>query len=155
MGMIPLLLVSPVLVAVAYYDLRYMRIPNSLVLMALAIFLLTLPLLPMSEITWRLGAAAAVFAIGFVVFALNLFGGGDIKMLSALMLFIPSQTYPIYGFAFSAAMLLGVFFVLTLRAAPWLQGSDWITIKSPGTFPMGISIALSGLAHPVLVSFVI
>jgi Flp pilus assembly protein protease CpaA len=34
MELLPLILLAPVLAAVAYFDLRYMRIPNALVLIA-------------------------------------------------------------------------------------------------------------------------
>ncbi len=80
------------------------------------------------------------------------FGGGDVKIMTVLMLFIPTSTLSVYGFGFSASMLLGVGFIVTLRSAPWLNGTEWVTIRARGTFPMGISIALSGLLHPFLVN---
>lgn len=150
MTLLPLILMSPILAAAAYHDMRYMRIPNILSLLALGLFVATLPLLPVGEIGARLLAAALVFAFGIVVFALRLFGGGDVKLMAVLMLFIPSQSHAIFAFGFSAAMLIGVAFIMTLRAAPWLSSSDWITIRQRGTFPMGISIAAAGIMHPFL-----
>ena len=151
MDMLPLLLLSPLLLSVAYFDLRYMRIPNVLSVLAVALFVLTMPLLGWHEFAARLVAATIVFGIGFAVFALRMVGGGDVKILAGLMLFIPSQTYQTFGFGFSAALLLGIVFVLGLRVIPRLQRTHWVTIQARGTFPMGISIALAGLIHPFVV----
>ena len=152
MDMLPLWLLSPLLLSVGYCDLRYMRIPNALSLLAVALFVLTMPLLGWQEVLVRLAAAAIVFGAGFVIFALRMVGGGDVKILGALMLFIPSTTYQIFSFGFSAALILGLAFVLGLRLVPRLQRTDWVTMRSHGTFPMGISIALAGLVHPFIVN---
>ena len=149
--MLPLWLLSPLLFSVAYFDLRYMRIPNVLSLIAVALFTLTVPLLGWEEFAARLVVSTIVFGIGFAAFSWRLVGGGDVKILASLMLFIPSQTYQIFGVGFSAALFLGILFVLGLRVVPRLQRTHWVTIQSRGTFPMGISIALAGLMHPFLV----
>lgn len=152
MDLLPFLLLMPILVAAAYMDLRDMRIPNYLVLAAIAIFLVTAPLVGWEELQWRLVAAASVFLIGFVLFALNLFGGGDVKLLSAVMLFIPSQSLQVFGLVFSASLLLGILFILCLRATAVLQSSNWVSLQKPGTLPMGISIAAAGIAHPLVLA---
>jgi prepilin peptidase CpaA len=150
MEFLPLLLLAPVLILVGYYDLKLMLIPNRLVVAAIALFVLTAPFVGWPEIALRLGAAAAVFAIGFALFALRLFGGGDVKMMAALLLFVPSTTYTAFALGFSAAMFAGIGVILALRAAPFLAGSGWVSLQRPGTFPMGISIAMTGLAHPLV-----
>jgi prepilin peptidase CpaA len=152
MALVPLLLMAPVLIAVAYCDMRYMRIPNMLSLIAIGIFVVTAPLIGWPEAGLRLAVAAVVFILGFIAFAFRLFGGGDIKMLSALMLFVPTQTLALYAYVFSAAMLIGIVFILSLRAGPWFRDSSWISMQAKGKFPMGISIALSGLLHPAIVA---
>ena len=151
MEMLPLWLLSPLLLSVAYFDLRYMRIPNVLSVVAVGLFILTVPLLGWTEFAVRLAVSTIVFGLGFAAFSLRFVGGGDVKILACLMLFIPSQTYQTFGFGFSAALILGILFVLGLRVIPRLQSTHWVTIQSRGTFPMGISIALSGLLHPFLV----
>lgn len=152
MELLPIFLLMPILVAAAYMDLRHMRIPNYLVLAAIAVFLVTAPFVGWAELQWRLAAAGSVFLIGFVLFALNLFGGGDVKMLSAVMLFIPSQSLQVFGLVFSASLLLGILFILGLRATPVLQSSNWVSLQKAGTLPMGISIALAGIAHPFVLA---
>jgi prepilin peptidase CpaA len=73
-------------------------------------------------------------------------------MLAALMLFIPSQTYSLFALNFSAAMLLGISFILMLRSAPGLEKTSFDGIASRGKFPMGISIAGAGLMHPFVIN---
>ncbi|MDU8946035.1 prepilin peptidase [Ovoidimarina sediminis] len=151
MELIPLLLLAPLLVFVAFFDMRLMRIPNWISLAGLAIFVLTMPLLPGSEIVARLMMAAIVFVLGIGAFMMRWFGGGDIKILSVLFLFIPSGTLSLYGLGFSASMLAGIALILTLRTIPWPANTEWVSLRETGTFPMGISIALSGIIHPYVV----
>ncbi len=150
--LLPLFLLSPVLAAVAYFDLRYMRIPNKLVLIAVCLFLVVTPFFSWSEIAVRGAVAFSVLAIGFGLFAMGLFGGGDAKMMAALMLFIPSQTYTLFAYGFSVAMMAGIGLILLLRCVPVLTDSSWVSMQQKGTFPMGISIALAGLLHPLAVT---
>ena len=152
METLPLVLLSPLLIYMGYCDLRYMRIPNTLVLAMVGVFALTAPFLPIESVGARVLAASFVFAIGFVTFALRLFGGGDVKALTALMLFIPPQTWPIFGLVFSASMLLGIVFVVTMQTVSSQQHSGWVSLRARGMFPMGISIAASGLLHPVVIA---
>ncbi len=152
MELIPIHLLAPVLLMVAYSDLRYLRIPNPLSIVALALFVVTMPLLDLGEIGWRMFGAVAVFGVGFAMFALRLVGGGDVKFLAVLMLFVPSHTYALFMLNFSATLLVGIAAILTLRVAPILQSSRFIAIKAKSRFPMGVSIALTGLTHPFVVA---
>lgn len=152
MGLIPLILFSPVLLAVGYNDLRNMRIPNVLSILAVIIFIATAFLLPFHEIGFRITASLATLVIGFIAFVLRIFGGGDIKIIAALMLFIPSQTLALFAFIMSASILIGIGLVMTLRTFPGAQQSNWVSLQAKAKFPMGISICLAGLAHPFFVS---
>jgi len=154
MTLFPLVLLAPILAAVAYFDLRYMRIPNALVLLALALFVLSAPFLGWPEIGTRVAASLVVLVIGFALFAMGMFGGGDAKMMAALMLFVPSQSYTLFGYGFSAAMLAGIGLILLLRRVPVLTETSWVSFQQRGTFPMGISIAMAGLVHPIAILLV-
>ena len=71
-------------------DALSMRIPNWLTLL---IALLFLPMAVMTGMPWgMIGAHAlvgsAMFAVGFVLFSLGLFGGGDAKLLAAAGLWL-------------------------------------------------------------------
>lgn len=151
MELIPLQLMAPLLVFVAFFDMRLMRIPNWISIAGLLIFALTIPLLPGSEVLARMAMAAIVFVLGLGAFMMRWFGGGDIKILSVLFLLIPSETLSLYGLGFSASMLAGIAFILAMRSMPWPANTEWVSLREQGTFPMGISIALSGIIHPYMV----
>lgn len=146
--MIPLLLIAPLLVAVAYSDLSRMRIPNLLSLVALAVFGLAALISPPDDLVARVSVAGTVFVLGFGAFCLGLFGGGDVKMLAALLLFVPVPTMPLFGLVFSASMLAGIAIVLGLRRIPAAHRLGWKSISGSTGFPMGLSIAMAGLLHP-------
>lgn len=147
---LPLFLIAPVLVAVAYFDLRYMRIPNALSIVAVCgfLFLAWLLALPTEELLARFAVAGGVFAVGFLAFALRLVGGGDVKILSALMLYVPVMSLNLFAFVFAAALVVGLSLIITLRHVPVLRRSGWQSLRRDREFPMGISIALAGLVHP-------
>lgn len=150
--LVPLVLLSPVLVATGYSDLRRMRIPNALSLAALALFAVSAPfLMPLEAIALRAAIAAGVLCLGFLMFAFGLVGAGDVKIFSALLLFVPTPTMSVFLFVFSVAMILGMALMPVLRALPNAAQTGWVALERDAKFPMGISIAMAGLAHPVVV----
>jgi len=148
--LVPLVLLAPVLIATAISDLRWLRIPNTLVLIALAIFAVSCPFLPIAETGLRLLTAAITLVVGFALFSLRLFGGGDVKMFAALMLFVPSQERLLFMQIFAFSLLLGSLTTLALQSAPIARQLHWESTRRKGKFPMGISIALAGLLLPVM-----
>lgn len=66
-------------------DLLTMTIPNRLSVVLIASFALLAPFsgLSLQEILLHVGAGGAVFAACFVLFAFNIMGGGDAKILTA------------------------------------------------------------------------
>ena len=152
MDLLPLGLATPILLWIAWTDFWLMRIRNTAVLAAVAVFVLTVPAIGLHEAGLRLLAAAAVFAVGFGLFAFRLLGGGDVKMGSALLLFVPSQTYVLFSFVFSAAMLAGILVILAMRQVPAVRRSGAVSMRAAGTFPMGVALALSGVAHLALLT---
>ena len=145
--LLPLALAVPVLVWIAWTDFRYMRIRNRAVLVAVAIFAVTAPFIGLEEAGWRLLAAAIVFGTGIVLFALRVLGGGDVKMAGALMLLVPTGTYTLFGYVFSAATLLAILLILGLRAVPGLRRSGPVSLRARGTLPMGVAFGLCGVLH--------
>ena len=96
----------PLMVLTAYWDLKYLKIPNWLVLCVLITFAVTgIMGLPLDTFAWRLLYGAIALVIGFGLFALGAIGGGDAKMGAALVPFaLPSD----------AGMLLLLYGLLTL-----------------------------------------
>ena len=88
MVMIPaaIMVIFPLCMAMAACsDLLTMTIPNRLSVVLIASFVAIAPFtgLSMHDLVMHLGAGAAVFAACFVLFAFNIMGGGDAKILTA------------------------------------------------------------------------
>lgn len=149
--LLPLLTLAPLLVAVAMSDLRNLRIPNSYCLAAIALFAVTAAAGLAPDYAVRIAVAAAVLGIGFAAYCLKLFGGGDVKFMAALLLFVPVDSLRLYAFVFAAAMLAGIAAFLSLKRLPAAAALDWRSMAPGRQLPMGVPIALSGLLHPIAV----
>ncbi|MCO6187269.1 prepilin peptidase [Rhizobium sp. L1K21] len=81
-----ILVIFPLCMAIAASsDLITMTIPNRVSVILLAGFFVVAPLcgMPLEQIGFHLLAGVAVFAAVFALFALNVMGGGDAKVLAA------------------------------------------------------------------------
>ncbi|MFD1156578.1 prepilin peptidase [Roseovarius aestuarii] len=150
---LPLFLALPIMIAAGFTDLRQLRIPNFLVMLALILFVLTCPLLPLAEIQTRLLAGIVTLAVGFGLFCLGVWGGGDAKLLPALVIFIPGQSLTLFAYILSASILIGTLSIITYRKVGLNGPAEWVGAHASGRFPMGISIAMAGIAHAVALTF--
>lgn len=86
------LVLAAALVAAAIGDIRTRTIPNGL---NLAIALAAMPFWYLTDlglwpdVAMRIGVAALVFAVFAVAFARGMMGGGDVKLLAAIALWLP------------------------------------------------------------------
>lgn len=140
---IPLAVVAPVITAAAFTDLRMMRIPNTLVLLALGLFVLTLPFLfhDTHEMLWRTLAGVATFVVCFALFALRVFGGGDAKLFPVIMLFVPTSLWSEFLMTFSLSMGITMALFLPVRRMVPAEMTGWKSLTPDGRFPMGIAFA--------------
>ena len=90
--------------------------------------------------------ALVVFGIGFAAFAARLVGGGDVKVLPAVMLFLPPAGLPQYFLGFGLCLLVGTALVLALRQSGLARGSGWQVVTASGRFPVGLAIGGAALA---------
>lgn len=143
-ALIAFVAVLPVAVWVAWNDMKFMKIPNTAVLVLLALFLvLGLALLPFRSVLWGLGVGAAVLVAGFLMNMVRMIGAGDAKYAAAMAPFFVGADLSLV-LALFAACLLGAF--VSHRAAKHIPPvraatADWLswTVRD---FPMGL--ALSG-----------
>ena len=111
-----LALLAGLLIAALVWDLRTRTIPNPLVaaiaLLAFPFWWATgLPLWP--DAAMQVGVAVAVFAVFAAAFAMGWMGGGDVKLIGAIALWLPWQAVllllvimSLAGGALTAAMLV-------------------------------------------------
>ena len=89
---IPVAILAAMLIVAATGDVRERRIPNKL---NLAIALLAIPFWVLSgyalwpQVATQLTIAAGAFLLFALLFRLGLMGGGDVKLLAALALWLP------------------------------------------------------------------
>lgn len=151
------LLIFPLCLSVAAIsDLLTMTIPNRVSLVLAGAFIVLAPFvgLTLLEIGMHLAGAALVFCVCFALFALNVMGGGDAKLLAASALwfgFDPS----LLVFLVYVAFLGGVVTIAILMIRSQSNAIMAMGLPLPNSLliakkiPYGIAIAIGGfLAFP-------
>ncbi|PTM97287.1 A24 family peptidase [Mycoplana dimorpha] len=107
--------IFPLCLAIAAFsDLFTMTIPNRVSAVLLSSFLLVAPIagLPLADIGLHLAAGLVVFAVCFALFAANVMGGGDAKVLTASAVWFgltPSLvTFLVYVSVFGGVLTLAI-----------------------------------------------
>lgn len=142
-------IVLPLCLAMAAFtDILTMKIPNRVSIILALSFFAVAPLSGMDLATfgWSIVAALAVFFGCFALFALNVMGGGDAKILSAAALW--------YGFNIDLVAFLGLtgiyggflaLFVLLMRA------NQNILLATPVPIPMHFFKDRAGIPYGVAI----
>jgi prepilin peptidase CpaA len=133
-------LLAAMLVAATVHDLRSRTIPNGL---NLAVALLAIPywwavgLAFWPDVALQIGVAALVFAAFAGMFALGAMGGGDVKLVAAVALWLPWQGVIVLLVLMSlAGGALTLAMVVRHRIA---------RRETPLEIPYGVAIAFGGL----------
>ena len=147
---------------VIYFDVTRFIIPNWLVGGLLLLYPLAVLLAPF-HIHWQmaLGAMLCSFAVGYVIFALNLMGGGDVKLIIVLSLWVGWEKLASFGFYF--ALLGGVMslaIIIIRKVLPHLTSKRPLprVFRDKEPVPYGLAIAGAFLwlliNHEILVASV-
>jgi prepilin peptidase CpaA len=135
-----LAMLAALLVAAAVVDLKKREIPHTIVI---AVALLAVPFWIASGLSFwpdallQIGVAFLVFAVFALLFAFGWIGGGDVKLLGALALWLPWQAVVMMLVIMSFAGL-----AVTLGTVVWSR------VRRPGAtpeIPYGVAIAFAGL----------
>ncbi|MDX2073868.1 MAG: prepilin peptidase [Alphaproteobacteria bacterium] len=144
MEMISLYLVFA-MCATLYLDVTRYTIPNWLVGSLLALYPVAVYLSPQA-VDWKmaLAAMAVTFLAGYAIFALRVMGGGDIKLITALALWVGWNG--LLDFVLLFAILGGVFSVIVLigrKLQPYipLKGKTPKLFQKNAPIPYGVAIA--------------
>ena len=128
------------LLVAAYTDLKSRRIDNWLngaIALGAPLFWWASGLNLWPDVAIQLGLALGVFAIFAALFAAGLLGGGDVKLLTSLALWLtPAAFMQLLMVMALAGGAIAVWFVI--RRVVWRP-------KTPGVLPYGVAIAAGGL----------
>lgn len=147
MSLIPIYLLFSMF-ATCWLDCTRYTIPNWLVGSLLLLYPVAVYLSP-HAVDWQMALAAMglIFAVGYVVFALRLMGGGDVKLIIVLALWVGWKNLPEFVVWFG--ILGGIFtiFLLVMRKMfPYLPLPR--TAKTPRIFqpgqPVAYGVAIAG-----------
>lgn len=150
-------LVLPLCLSVAAFsDLLTMTIPNRVSLILIGSFVVLLPFLHLqpSEIGMHFAGAGIVFCACFALFALNVMGGGDAKLLAASALWFGFNA-SLLTFLVYVSYIGGLVTILILLMRSHTQTISAIGLRLPGSLveakkiPYGLAIGIGGfLAYP-------
>ena len=143
---------SALMVYAAYSDLKSYTLPNFISLLLMAGFALIMLILqpPLSAIGWHVVVGAILFVVGFILFATGLFGGGDVKVIAALGLWLGPMNVlsfltlmAIFGGVLALALLV---FRKTKIPQHWLDNGAIAGLHSKEEgIPYGVAIAVAAL----------
>ena len=134
------------LVTAAFTDLRTRRIANWLnaaIALGAPLFWFASDMALWPDVAAQLGTAVAAFAVLSVLFAMKWMGGGDVKLLTALALWIEPTLF--LKLLIMMALVGGV---LTLVFGAWnvmQRRKRRSGEKEPIKIPYGVAIAIAGL----------
>jgi prepilin peptidase CpaA len=156
--LIVLIAAGLLLITAAVSDANRYRIPNIVCLSLLALFPLFVLTAP-HEIEWdqHLMVFALVLGAGFIMFARNLAGAGDIKLLAVTGLWAGPHLLALFLFitAIAGGLLALIVAGLTHRRN-LVRGAKNAVALAKVPIPYGVAIAVGGLctlvmlSHPVL-----
>lgn len=134
------ILLAVLLLMAAWTDIRSRTISNELnaaiALLAVAFWwVLGEPLWP--DIALRIGIALAIFGLFAVLFMLRMMGGGDVKMIAALALWLP---FPALVVMLTVMALSGGAITVGI-----LIRQRWRPNAERPEIPYGVAIAIGGL----------
>lgn len=116
-------------------DLREFRINDrDSVAVVLVFAVLGMNGLAVQDVAWHMAAAVAVFAVGATLFALGVWGGGDVKLCAALALLTGFSGLPRFLLVMAVAGGVVALAVLALRGR-----------SAGGQVPYGLAIAAAGI----------
>lgn len=133
------------LVAVAWWDVRHFRIPNGLNAAFVALFALAAAtgMFPKDGLWGHVGAGAVGLAAGMVIYARGWTGGGDAKLLGALVLWTGWTADALRLIAVMALMggvISLVVWWAARRRAPAIDGRP----PEQAKVPYGLALAVAG-----------
>ncbi len=140
------------LVVAAFTDLFEMTVPNRIPAILLTSFILIAPFsgLSLPEFGWHILAGVTVFSVVFGLFAINVMGGGDAKLLTAAAVwygFTPSLLHFLIYVAYGGGILTILILLVRARANSVMALNLPVphSILTAKKIPYAIAICVGGL----------
>jgi prepilin peptidase CpaA len=156
-----LALFAGLLIYAACSDIARMIIPNWVsiaLLVSFPIFALATGM-QLSEIGWHLLFGLAILAIGFVLFAFNIFGGGDAKLLAGAAVWTGITAFmPLLYWTLVAGGVMALVLVAARQFVPQAEGYPRFVnhlLKKQNGIPYGVAIMVGGLVALPALPFVL
>lgn len=144
----------------AIIDITSYKIPNRICLILAAAFFPCAILLGLGwpALGWHIGVAFLALVIGFGLFAINVFGGGDAKLMPAALLWVGPEgafAFIFYTALAGGALALFILFARRFKALLGPKMPSWVEslLAEKAGIPYGVAIAVGGLgslSHAVL-----
>lgn len=137
-------------------DLKYMKIPNLLVMIMAATFVVVgAVVLPFDVYLWRLVTGFGVLVVGFTLFSLGLTGGGDAKFAAAMALFVSHDDWLLFMVILSVAVLLAVFLHRVTGKLAFARPltDSWESWGNKQKFPLGLGMGAALIVYLGLRAF--
>jgi prepilin peptidase CpaA len=145
MHMLLTAVIGGVVIGAAISDAMTFRIPNAFPLILVGLFLVSaITTIPTDALLWHVVAGVAVLVAGMGLFALNVIGGGDAKLLAATSLLAgPVLLMPLVMFISLAglALALTIYLLRAIGVAAWLQRRGMRGFAGCRMCPYGVAIA--------------
>lgn len=143
-----LLLGIALFVAAAYGDIKFLRIPNKLAIGVAALGVCRLLAIgDLNTAIYTISTSAIVFIVTFLLFWRGIFGGGDVKLLSATILLVGYHDLVPFLFIMGicgALVSLAVLFIHNYLPL-WLGPRSAVLVpKIQLAVPYGVAIAAAG-----------
>jgi len=148
---------ASILIAAAVGDFRHFRIPNSLVLSILVLYPAHVLASP-GPVMWvyALIFAFVILVIGAGFFAVNMMGGGDVKLMAAVSLWAgPQNLVSFFVITLLVAMLIACVMAVRMAVADARTAQGWSVMAAVSSIryvpifkmsvPYGVGIAAAGL----------
>jgi len=141
---------TAVMIWAAGSDLTTMTIPNRIVMVLLAGFVILAPLTDVQMFQAAAGGTIALL-ISFILFSRGWIGGGDAKLVAVAGLWIGGDQLGLFLLTtslFGAILTLAVLMFRAVTLKPYLSDLTWVArLHRPGGgIPYGVAIAGAGCA---------
>lgn len=136
----------PLMLIASYTDLKYLRIPNWLVLAVFATFIITgLWGLPLDVFLWRLIYGVIALFVGYLLFAVSngKVSGGDMKLVAAIVPFISPADAVDLMILWAVLAIAGIMAHRVIYHIYRHQETGWASLDQKLVFPVGLLIGLT------------